>query len=272
MINHPISPHHFVAILGRYRDLIGRLVVREFSAKYRGSMLGVIWAVVTPLMMVTVFVFVFGVVFQARWGSESTPKASFTVTFLLGMMVHGIFAEALARAPSAVLGNPAYVKKVVFPLEILPVVIVLNALVTAAIGLAIVLIIHLVLSGTVEPTLPLLPLVLAPFVLMVLGLVYFVGSIGVYFRDVSQIIGLVTLASMFMAPIFYPIAAVPEAFRTLLYLNPLTFPVEQARGVALYGQAPDWSGLAIYTAAGAGLAWLGYAWFQKTRKGFADVI
>ena len=105
-----------------------------------------------------------------------------------------------------------------------------------------------------------------------LGLVYIVGSIGVYFRDVSQIIGLVTLASMFMAPIFYPIAAVPDAFRTLLYLNPLTFPVEQARAVALYGQAPDWWGLALYTAAGATLAWLGFAWFQKTRKGFADVI
>jgi lipopolysaccharide transport system permease protein len=272
MIDHPVSPHHFVATLTRYRDLIGRLVRRDFSAKYRGSMLGVVWAVVTPLLMVTVFVFVFGVVFQARWGSESMPRASFTVTFLLGMMVHGIFAEALARAPSAVLGNPAYVKKVVFPLEILPVVIVLNALVSAAIGLTIVLIIHLLLSGTVEPTLVLLPLVLAPYVLTVLGFVYFVGSIGVYFRDISHIIGLVTLASMFMAPIFYPIAAVPEAFRTLLYLNPLTFPVEQARAVALYGQAPDWLGLGIYTAVGVAFAWLGFAWFQKTRRGFADVV
>lgn len=272
MIDHPTSLHHFVATLARYSDLIGRLVRRDFSAKYRGSMLGVIWAVVTPLLMVTVFVFVFGVVFQARWGSESTPTASFTVTFLLGMMVHGIFAEALARAPSTVLGNPAYVKKVVFPLEILPVVIVLNAVISATIGLAIVLILHLALSGAVQPTLVLIPFVLAPFVLTILGLVYFVSSIGVYFRDISHIIGLVTLASMFMAPIFYPIAAVPEAFRTLLYLNPITFPVEQTRAVALYGQAPNWQGLAIYTAVGVLFAWLGYVWFQKTRKGFADVV
>src|SRR5262249_24539212 len=254
------------------RDLIGRLVMRDFTAKYRGSMLGVLWAVVTPVLMVTVFVFVFGVVFQSRWGTESTPKASFTVTLLVGMMVHGILAEALSRAPSAVLGNPAYVKKVVFPLEILPVVIVANALVTAGIGLAIVLIIHLLVSGTFEPTVLLLPLVLAPFVLAVLGLVYFVGSIGVYFRDISHIIGLVTLGSMFLAPIFYPISAVPEAFRHLLYLNPLTFPVEQARAVALYGEIPDLPGLATYTVVGVMLAWLGYAWFQKTRKGFADVV
>jgi len=272
MIDHPISPHHFAKMLARYWDLIGQLVIRDFSARYRGSMLGVLWAVVTPLLMATVFVFVFGVVFQARWGGESSPKASFTVTFLLGMMVHGIFAEALGRAPATVLGNPAYVKKVVFPLEILPVVVVLNALITAAIGLAVVLVIHVMLSGNLEPTIPLLPLVLAPFVLTVLGLVYFVGSIGVYIRDMSQIVGFVTLASMFMAPIFYPIAAVPDPYRKLLYLNPLTFPVEQARAVALYGQAPDWLGLAIYTGVGVGLAWLGYAWFQKTRKGFADVV
>lgn len=253
-----------------YRDLIKRLVVREFAAKYRGSVIGVAWAVLTPLIMASVYLFVFGVVFHNRW--EAEQHATFTVTLLVGLVVHGVFAEALSRSPTAVLSNPSYVKKVVFPLEILPIVVVLNAVVTASIGLAIVVTVHLALSGTLSPTLPLLPFVLLPFLLAVLGLVYFLSSVGVFIRDLLQIVGLVVTASMFLAPIFYPISAVPEPYRTLLYLNPLTFAVEQARAVVLYGNAPDWPGLAVFTMTGATLAWLGYAWFQKTRKGFADVM
>ncbi|WP_164940694.1 ABC transporter permease [Bradyrhizobium zhanjiangense] len=272
MLDHSISPRRMVGTLLSYRGLIGRLLVREFSAKYRGSIMGVLWAVVTPLVMALVFLFVFGVVFQSRWGVEQAQKATFTVTLLIGMVVHGIFSEALSRSPTIVLGNPSFVKKVVFPLEILPIVAVLNALVTASIGLAIVVIVHFAMSGTFSPTLPLLPLVLLPYLLAVLGLVYFLSSVGVYLRDLMQLTGLITMASMFMTPIFYPITAVPEPYRTVLYLNPVTFAVEQARGVALYGEPPDWQGLAIFTLAGAALAWLGYAWFQKTRKGFADVL
>ena len=162
MIEHSVTPGSLLAALARHRELISRLVMREFSAKYRGSMFGAVWAVVTPLTMALVFVFVFGTVFRARWGGDAEPKAAFTVMFLVGMTMHGIFAEALARAPHSIVSNPAYVKKVVFPLEILPVTVVLNALVTAAIGLGIVLVIHLALSGTGSPTLPLLPIVLAP--------------------------------------------------------------------------------------------------------------
>nr|WP_249792369.1 ABC transporter permease [Bradyrhizobium sp. BRP22] len=256
----------------QYRGLIGKLVLREFAAKYRGSLGGVVWAVLTPLIMVAIFVFVFGIVFQARWGVEEAQKATFTVTLLVGMVVHGLFAEALSRSPTVVVGNPSYVKKVVFPLEILPVVVVLNALISALIGLAIVVLVHFALSGVLSPTLPLLPLVLCPFLMAVLGIVYFLSSIGVFFRDLLQIIGLLTMATMFMAPIFYPTSAVPYPYRTLLYLNPLTFAVEQARAVALYGQAPNWEGLLIFALAGLTSFWLGYAWFQKTRKGFADVL
>lgn len=272
MDDHSISPHRMVRTLLSYRGLIGRLLVREFAAKYRGSVMGVLWAVVTPLVMVLVFMFVFGVVFQSRWGVEQAQKATFTVTLLIGMVVHGVFSEALSRSPTIVLGNPSYVKKVVFPLEILPIVVVLNALITASIGLAIVVAVHFAVSGALSPTLPLLPFVLLPLVLAILGLVYFVSSIGVYVRDLVQMIGLITMASMFMTPIFYPITAVPEPYRTFLYINPITFAVEQARAVTLYGEMPDWQGLAIFTLAGAALAWLGYAWFQKTRKGFADVL
>ncbi|MEZ2146354.1 ABC transporter permease [Bradyrhizobium sp. DN5] len=272
MLDHSISPHGMIGTVFRYRGLIRRLVVREFTAKYRGSIMGVLWAVLTPLAMVLVFLFVFGVVFQSRWGVEQAQKATFTVTLLIGMVVHGLFSEALSRSPTILLGNPSFVKKVVFPLEILPIVVVLNALITASIGLVIVVTVHFAMSGTLSPTLPLLPFVLVPFLLAVLGLVYFLSSLGVYLRDLVQMIGLITMASMFMTPIFYPITAVPEPYRTVLYLNPVTFAVEQARAVTLYGELPDWEGLAIFTMAGAALAWLGYAWFQKTRKGFADVL
>ncbi|PIT00986.1 hypothetical protein TSA1_09615 [Bradyrhizobium nitroreducens] len=270
MIDHPISPRCMIGTLLSYRGLIKRLVARDFAARYRGSVMGVVWAVLTPLIMAAVYLFVFGIVFQSRWGAEQ--QGTFTVTLLVGLVVHGVFAEALSRAPTIVLGNPSYVKKVVFPLEILPIVAVLNALVTAAIGLTIVITIHFALSGRLSPTLPLLPAVLLPLLLAVLGLVYLLSSVGVFFRDLLQIVGLVVTASMFLAPIFYPISAVPDPYRTLLYLNPLTFAVEQARAVVLYGKAPDWLGLTVFTVAGATSAWLGYAWFQRTRRGFADVM
>lgn len=272
MQTHSLSLPSYLATIARYRDLISQLVRREFQSRFRGATLGVLWAVITPLITVLVFAFVFGVVFQAKWGGTQPTTENFVIIVLVGMAVHGILAEALGRAPGAIVSQPAYVKKVVFPLEILPIVVTVNAVLNAAITLLVVLVASAVMNRGLDPTVLLLPIVLLPYIVLIAGVVLFVSAIGVYIRDMTQIVSMVTMLALFLAPIFYPITAVPEQYRYLLYLNPLTFIVEQARLVALFGGMPDWPGLGIYAAAAVLVAWLGYCWFQKARNGFADVI
>ncbi len=255
----------------RHRDLIGQLTLREFRTRYRGSVLGIVWAVITPLATVLVFLFVFGVIFHARWGTAPNSTAEFVIIVLFGTVIHGAFAETLGRAPQLILGQPAYVKRVVFPLEIVPLVAVAQAFINATIALMIVLGAAAIVRG-VAPTALWLPLILAPYFLFLVGMAFFVSATAVYLRDLSHVAGFVTTGALFLAPIFYPISAVPDPYRRLLYANPLTFAVEQARSVTLFGQSPDWPGLAIYASVALATAWLGYAWFQRIRHGFADVM
>jgi len=222
--------------------------------------------------MVLVFTFVFGVVFRARWGVEPTAKGDFVTIFLTGMIVHGLFAEALSRAPTLITSHSNYVKKVVFPLEILPAVTVLSAVITALIGLSVVVVMYFSLNGKLHPTILYLPAILIPYIVLLNGFVFIICAIGVYVRDMNQIIGFIVTIALFMTPIFYPITAVPEAFRHLLYINPLTFTVEQVRVLVLFGDAPDWGGVGIYTVAAFVVLFVGFKFFQRTRDGFADVL
>jgi lipopolysaccharide transport system permease protein len=272
MQTRPLSISSYAVTIARYRDLIAQLVRREFQVRFRGATLGVLWAIITPFMTVLMFAFVFGVVFKSRWGGTELSTESFIIIVLVGMALHGILAEALGRAPTAILGQPAYVKKVIFPLEILPIVVTVNAVLNAAITLLVVLTASAIMKGTFEVTMLLLPIVLLPYVVLITGVVLFVSAIGVYIRDMSQIVNLFTMLTLFLSPVFYPISAVPAGYRFLLYVNPLTFIVEQTREVALYGHMPDWSGLAIYAPLAFLFTWLGYCCFQKARNGFADVI
>jgi lipopolysaccharide transport system permease protein len=272
MASYSASIPGYLATIARYRDLIAELVARDFSARYRGSIMGALWAVISPLLIVAMFAFVFGVIFKARWGVEQVSDSDFVVIAMCGMTVHGLFVEVLGRAPTLVLGQPSYVKKVVFPLEILPITVVLGALVNAAILLAIVLAAALAIRGAIPVTVFLLPVVWVPFLLLLIGVALFISSIGVYVRDLMQFVSLVGMAALFLAPIFYPMTAVPERFRWLLWLNPLTFIVEQTRAVTLFGALPDWGGLAIYGVCALLFAWLALFWFQRIRKGFADVL
>jgi lipopolysaccharide transport system permease protein len=269
---HSASLPNYLATIARYRDLISQLVRREFSTRYRGSVLGVLWAVVNPILTVLVFSFLFGAIFKARWGSGSDSNGDFVIIALVGMIIHGVFAESLGQAPNVILGRPSYVKKVVFPLEILPIVTVATALLNAAAAMTVVLAANAILNGSIPVTVLLLPVVLVPFILLVGGVVLFVSAIGIYLRDLAQIVNFLTMVTLFLAPVFYPISVVPESYRFLLYLNPLTFIIEQARDVALFGQLPDWSGLATYTVIAFAFAWAGLWWFQRARKGFADVV
>lgn len=223
--------------------------------------------------MLVVYTFVFGVVFKARWDVDvDDGHGGFAVKLFAGMIVHALFAECVTRAPNMVLANVSYVKKVVFPLEILPWVGVIAALFHSSISVLVLLVAKLVMAHSLPWTVLLLPVVWLPYVIGIMGVSWFLASTGVYLRDVSQITGLITTILMFMSPVFYPLSALPEALRPWLLLNPLTFVIEQTRQVLVIGNTPDWVGLALYSVLAVLVGWLGFAWFQKTRKGFADVI
>lgn len=260
------NPHHVA--------LIGPMIRREVAGRYRGSVLGIIWSLLTPLFMLAVYTFVFGAVFKTRWagaGAE-TPAGEFAIILLAGLLVFQLFAEVVTRAPSLILTNANYVKKVVFPLEILCPVALGSALCHAGVSLAVLFGAKLAVYGSIPLTALWLPAILAPYCLLILGLAWFLASIGVYYRDVNHLLGTLVTALMFLSPIFYPLSALPEWLRPWVALNPIAFPVEATRAVLIFGETPDLAGLGMYTVIAIIVAVVGYVWFQKTRRGFADVL
>jgi homopolymeric O-antigen transport system permease protein len=264
-------------------NLIVILVRREIAGRYRGSMLGLLWSMLTPLFMLAVYTFVFGVVLRARWAAEGAQSAAgagtsepstaeFAIILFAGLIVFQLFAEVISRAPTLILSNTNYVKKVVFPLEILPAIALGSALFHAGVSFVVLLVFRLFVLGVIPITVLLLPLVLAPFCLVILGLSWFIAALGVYYRDINQFLGTLITALLFLSPIFFPLSALPEWLRPWVALNPLSVPVEATRAVLIFGTFPDFASLGAYSAFGIAIATLGYAWFQKTRKGFADVL
>lgn len=258
--------------LWRHRYLIWQMTKRDVIGRYRGSVMGLFWSFFNPLLLLAVYTFVFSVVFQARWGVDTGNKMNFAVVLFSGLIVHAFFADCINRAPGLILSNVNYVKKVVFPLEILPWIAMGSALFHAGMSLLVLLGFIAWTNGGFHWTVIFLPVVLSPLLLLTMGASWFLASFGVFVRDVGQAMGLVTMALMFLSPIFYPISSLPEAYRGYLYLNPLTFMIGQTRAVLLMGNLPNWAGLGLYLLISLLVAWLGLFWFQKTRKGFADVL
>jgi len=270
------SPGLSLLSLGRsiiaHHQLVGRLVEREVTARFQGSMLGLAWMVLTPLLTAAVFTFVFSAVFRARWGLQQGSAFDFAIILLVGLAVHGIFAEAVGRAPALIIAHASYVTKVVFPLEILPVVALLTSLVNAGISLAIVVLGQLALNGVLHWTLIFLPLIMLPYLMFVLALLMFFAACGVFLRDLAQIVTLLITMSLFLTPIFYPLTAVPAAFQTAMRLNPLTLIVEQGRAVVVEGVLPDFLSLGLYFGCATLALAVSFWFFQRLRPGFADVL
>jgi lipopolysaccharide transport system permease protein len=276
-----INPHlrprasidELFATLWRNRQLIWQMTKREVIGRYRGSVLGLAWSFFNPLLMLSVYTFVFSVVFKARWGtSGSADRAGFAIFLFVGMIVHALFSECVNRAPGLILSNVNYVKKVVFPLEILPAVALGSALFHAGISLIVLLAVRLVVDQQLAWTAIFAPLIFLPLCLITLGFAWVLAAIGVYLRDVHQTVGIFTLVLLFLSPVFYPVSALPAEYQIWLRLNPLTFIIEQCRNVLISAQLPDWGhwcGFLMLSMAGA---WAGFWWFQKSRKGFADVL
>ncbi len=270
---HPTSLMFAAKSIWRHRGLIIEMSRRDVIGRYRGSMMGLAWSFLYPILMLAVYTFVFSVVFKARWGvTEGESRIDFALILFVGLIAHGLFAECAQRAPNLILSNVNYVKKVIFPLEILAVTSVCSTLFHTGVSV-LVLLAAMVLTGTpMHWTSLLLPIVLAPLIIATLGLAWLLASLGVFLRDVSQTIGIVTTVLMFLSPIFYPASSLPAEFQPLFALNPLTFVIEQSRNVVVWGRLPDWYGWCIYMAFAIGFTAFGFWWFQRTRKGFADVV
>lgn len=272
MQNFPATPSALIRTLWDKRSLTWQLAKRDVVGRYRGSVFGLLWSFFNPLLMLAVYSFVFGYIFKARWGVGGEGRADFAITLFTGMVVFQIFAECVNKAPMLVIANPNFVKKVVFPLEMLPVVTCLSALFHAAVSLLVLVLAIWVVKGGVPWTGLYMPVLVLPYCLLLLGVSWILASLGVYIRDIGQSIGLVTMVFNFLSPVFYPASALPVQMQPILFLNPVTFICEQARLLLIAGHQLDWAGYAIYSVASLIVFSFGFFWFQRSRKGFADVL
>jgi lipopolysaccharide transport system permease protein len=269
----PATPTAMIRSLILNRELLRELVKRDFIGRYKGSVFGVVWSLFNPLLMLAIYTFVFSVAFKARWGGRSEDsKVAFAIVLFSGIIIHSFFAECLNRAPSLITAHANYVKKVVFPLEILPWMALFSALLHFLVSFGALLVFCLISRVAIHPTALLIPLALLPLMLMIMGTSWILASLGVYLRDLSQVIGMFVTISLFLAPIFYPIESLPETYKKFLAWNPITLPVIQLRNLMLWGKGFEWEAWGISLIIGLLVCQLGYWWFQKTRRGFADVV
>ena len=266
------DPLYILGSIVEHRFVISQLAKRAILGRYRGTVLGLLWSLVTPLLLLAVYTFVFGTILQVRWVSQSGGNAEFAAILFSGMLVHGILAECLTQASTLIVSNPQYVKKVVFPLEALPWVTVISAFFQGVISTGILLIYLFFVQGSIPWTAVLFPIPLFVLAFVCIAAGWLISATAVYLKDIAQMMGLLSTVLFFMAPILYPKTALPVEFQNLLYLNPLTYIIEQFRAVVLWGELPNWNGLSLYGIATVAIAWVSLAWFQKTRKGFADVL
>lgn len=266
------APRGLVGSLIRNRYLIGQLTQREVVGRYRGSMFGLVWSFIHPLLMLGIYTFVFGAIFKARWGGAESSHAEFALMVFSGMIVHALFSECLNRAPHLIVSNANFVKRVVFPLDALAWSTVMAALFHAIVSVIVLIGFCIAVQGTLHWTVIFVPVVLLPLIVLVVGVVWFLAALGVFLRDIAQTMAIISTMLMFLSPMFYPVSALPAAMQPIMRLNPLTLIMEQLRTVVIAGQMPDFKGLALYCAAALFVALLGYAWFSRMRKGFADVL
>lgn len=251
---------------------MGQLALRESVGRFQGAYLGLWWPLLHPLLMLAVYTFFFSVVLKAQWRLDSGGTGNFALSMFSGLLLFNMFTEMIGRAPTVVVGNANYVKKVVFPLELLSWAILASLGFHFLIGAALLIAAQAILVGSIGWAVLAAPLVLLPYGLFLLGLGWFLSSLGAYVRDIGQVVAIVQAVMLFVSPVFFPVQSLGPELQSWLYLNPLTFPIESFRDCMLHGKWPRPDDLLLYWAFCFGVAWMAFAWFQKTRVGFADVV
>lgn len=263
-----LAPHFW-----RRRDLLWQLARREIVGRYQGSYLGLLWSIINPLIMLAIYTFVFSIVFNARWGVRpDESRVEFALTLFCGLIAFNTFSECIQRAPTLIVQNANYVKKIVFPLEVLPVSVLISALFHAVVSLGVLLIGIVVAMRILPLTIIFLPFVMLPLICLSLGAAWFLASLGVFLRDINNTVGLLVQILFFMTPIFYRIDSIPEPFRSTMQWNPLAVIVEDFRRVVVWQTPPDWLALAGTTLLSLIVMLAGYAWFMRSKGAFADVL
>jgi len=255
------------------RHLIAQFTRREITGRYRSSLLGLAWSFITPLVLLLVYTFVFGVIFKQRWpGMAADSLAEFGLVLFAGLIAFGLFSESITRAPALIVNAPNYVTRVIFPLECLPISVVGSAIFHAVVSLTVLLTVRLATGGSAHLTWLLIPVTLLPIAMLSLAFAWVLSSLGVFLRDLHQAIALMVQVLFFVTPIFYPLDALPRSLQPYVRLNPLTGTIDNLRAVIFVGAAPPWSSLLLPTVI-AGVAMLAaYAWFMRTRRAFGDVM
>lgn len=253
-------------------SLIKIISKREILNRYRGSSAGIFWAFLNPMLMLAIYTFVFSVVFKARWSAEQESKLEFALILFTGLMIFNIFSECINKAPSLIIGNVNYVKKIVFPLEILPVISLLVSLFHFFISLSVWLVFYLIFFGIPTYKILLIPVILLPLVLYVLGASWILAALSVYIRDLNQVVGIFTTMLLFVSPIFFPVSNLPDFYQEIIKFNPLTYIVEQTRNTIIWGGSIDFISWVKNFLCALFFAWAGFVIFKKLQKGFSDVI
>ena len=256
----------------KHSTLIIELTKRDILGRYRGASFGLVWSLLSPFLMLAIYTLAFGYILKSRWPGTSGGTSDFALLLFVGLIVHGFFAECMTRAPSVIVGNPNFVKKILFPLEVLPWTVVMSGLFHAIANALVFIGLNAALRGEIHPTVLLFPLVLLPLVVVTYGVVALLSSLSVFLRDIGQIVGVLATAMLFLSSAIVPVQTLPEKYQLIFNLNPLTFIINQAREVAFWGRLPNWSGLAVYMLCALAFAYMAHAFFQKTRPGFADVL
>lgn len=272
-MQHSASPASIVQNLVRHRGLIKELVKRDFSSRYRGSAFGVVWIFLNPLIFLGVYTVFFSGILKARWLNDTAGSTTlYSVNLFAGLLLHTFLSECINRAPYLVVSQPNYVKKVVFPLDIIPVVSVSSALVNLSVSFVILVLFCMIFGFGFHFTAILAPIVVLPLVFFSIGVSAFLSSLGVYIRDITQITTFISTILLFLSPVFFSADIFPVSYRWMLNFNPLTLPIEQLRGVVIEGVGIDWIQWSYGIVVGVIIMFGGLIWFQKTRSGFADVI
>jgi len=250
-----------------------QMLKRDIQKRYRGSQLGFLWAFFYPVLMLLVYSFVFGMVMDVKWGVAGQDNIDFGLILFAGLLCHGLMAEVVIGSVASITSNSQYVKKVVFPLEIIGLVGLANAVFHMFLGMIILLTIFIMRGNSLEWTILLAPVVLFPFVVFLLGLSWLLSVLGVYIRDLGQVVGVMMTVLMFLCSIVFPFDRLPVELQPfVLWLNPLTIIVEELRAVVLFGQLPNWELLGLYSIGAFAMLFAGTWLFSRTRDGFADVI
>lgn len=261
-----------LATLAQRRSLLAELTKREILGRYRGASIGLLWSLISPFLMLMVYTLAFGYILRSRWPGTSGSTTDFALILFVGLVVHGFFAECLVRAPQLVLSNPGYVKRVVFPLEILACSMTLTALFHLAMNVVVLVALKWFWHGELFWHTLLLPLVIAPLVILAMAVGWFLSALGVYLRDISQVVGVLATAMLFLSSAIVPVQSLPEQYRWVFNANPLTLIIDQARELVIWGRMPDWSALGLYTVCVTVLAGLALLFFRRMRGGFGDVL